>query len=1005
LMEWSRLRDVFIDEIIRLDGLGFQSLPMVCALCPKEGLYRCLDCFDSHVVCDGCMCASHKHHPLHRIEFWTGDFWKKSSLHALGLIVPLGHMGDVCKYSTKTDLTVIDTTGIHTVSVNFCECPFASVPHRTQLLRVRWWPATIDRPHTVATFTALDTFLQLSLQSKINMYDFYWSLVHLTDNTGTQKLKERYKEWLRCVHEYRHVYIAKRSARGHDPGGVQATKPGECTVECPACPQPGRNLPEGWENAEHKDRYKYALFLAMDANFRLKLKERGIRDEPLGDGWAYFVPSRPFKEHLSNYVGQPEMNMCESKHRAVDHANIRGNDKLAVNGVGGVNCSRHALNRNVGFGDLQRGEKYANMDYFVLSTLHDVKVKTIYLSYDIACQWFVNLPTRLGEYPFRLQVNPDLVVIVAVPKLHLVGHGPKCQTKYSLNYIPGSARTCGESIEQIWSGHNAVSMSTREMTPGCRQDTLDDHLGAWNFRKVVGLGECKQLLALLREAVPMKIKQNIQFDELSASRSPADIAKWHQMVQAYHADNTRPDPYSMPPSEGSSLAKVKLALAKEESEDATAGIVSPHETSASTFLYAGLDLEDQQRVLQASVATASSNSTIQAADIQQKRNALRHRIDAWRKIQAVYMPGVSASLQDRNPSDEDTSEPGNSELSKLFLPSSFPVAQQSAMLPGLAEKERRLRLAQAEDCLRQLRRHLRVRSTLWQYKKSSVSGQRATTRTRSYIDRFNEKIQRYARKYRAARATLHVLDPNGVWVERFKVLNSADIRGPQRDDGDHLDKGMQESEGRRGFTWIWLVPLAAGTDADDVTEEQDDMRVEWVKSKARAERWDEEVTLVAEEMRRTLAFLEWRACWWEGQVHRRVRDVGDTTPLQRRSVTPDILSGLRAYALKQAAIQRNLARHFAVLWVPFLSKHSLLPGVCAEWTSVVPATTASRSIPSAPRNRSLATPAILPHPELVDGIDDSDEIDEFGDDEVGGNGEDDGIYDELDDDTLASMTT
>ncbi|TDL13202.1 hypothetical protein BD410DRAFT_707921, partial [Rickenella mellea] len=264
---------------------------------------------------------------------------------------------------------------------------------------------------------------------------------------------------------------------------------GECAVECPACPHPGRNLPEGWENADKKDRYKYALFLAMDANFRLKSKERGIRDSPLGDGWSYFVQSRPFKEHVSNYVHQPEMNMCESKHRAVDHANIRGNDKLAANGVGGVNCSRHALNRKIGFGDLQRGEKYCNMDYFVLSTLHDVKVTTLYLSYDIACQWFVNLSSRIEEYPLRLQVNPNLVVIVAVPKLHLVGHGPKCQMKYSLNYIPGSARTCGESIEQIWSGQNAVSMSTREMSPGCRQDTLDDHLGAWNFRKVVGLGQ------------------------------------------------------------------------------------------------------------------------------------------------------------------------------------------------------------------------------------------------------------------------------------------------------------------------------------------------------------------------------------------------------------------------------------------------------------------------------------------------------------------------------------
>lgn len=31
--------------------------------------------------------------------------------------------------------------------------------------------------------------------------------------------------------------------------GVEATKPGELALVCPACPQPGRNLPDGWEKS------------------------------------------------------------------------------------------------------------------------------------------------------------------------------------------------------------------------------------------------------------------------------------------------------------------------------------------------------------------------------------------------------------------------------------------------------------------------------------------------------------------------------------------------------------------------------------------------------------------------------------------------------------------------------------------------------------------------------------------------------------------------------------
>ena len=43
--------------------------------------------------------------------------------------------------------------------------------------------------------------------------------------------------------------MLKRSGRGHDPAGIQATQEGECAVVCPACPQPGRNLPPNWRKA------------------------------------------------------------------------------------------------------------------------------------------------------------------------------------------------------------------------------------------------------------------------------------------------------------------------------------------------------------------------------------------------------------------------------------------------------------------------------------------------------------------------------------------------------------------------------------------------------------------------------------------------------------------------------------------------------------------------------------------------------------------------------------
>lgn len=48
--------------------------------------------------------------------------------------------------------------------------------------------------------------------------------------------------------EWRHLKLLKRAGRGHDSRGADGTKEGECVVLCPACPQPGKNLPDDWEN-------------------------------------------------------------------------------------------------------------------------------------------------------------------------------------------------------------------------------------------------------------------------------------------------------------------------------------------------------------------------------------------------------------------------------------------------------------------------------------------------------------------------------------------------------------------------------------------------------------------------------------------------------------------------------------------------------------------------------------------------------------------------------------
>lgn len=62
-------------------------------------------------------------------------------------------------------------------------------------------------------------------------------------------LQYRYPEFHRVFRIWRNLQALKYAARGHDPDGIDATAPGELTLECPACPHPQKNLPENWEDA------------------------------------------------------------------------------------------------------------------------------------------------------------------------------------------------------------------------------------------------------------------------------------------------------------------------------------------------------------------------------------------------------------------------------------------------------------------------------------------------------------------------------------------------------------------------------------------------------------------------------------------------------------------------------------------------------------------------------------------------------------------------------------
>ncbi|KAG6825043.1 hypothetical protein H0H92_005019, partial [Tricholoma furcatifolium] len=863
---------------------------------------------------------------------WNGHYFEQVSLFDLGLRIQLGHGGGPCPLpqAGPSEFIVVDVNGAHRVSIDYCDCSATLIHKRTQLLRSQWLPASQERPRTAFTFSVLKLYHELTLQGKTTIYDFYKTLMRRTDNNQLGNSPCRYEEFHHAFRIWRHLQMLKRGGRGHDAQGALGTSQGELAVECPACPHPGRNLPDNWDQAPLTVRWLYTLFLAMDANFKLRLKKRGLSDVDLAPGWAYYVEENAYQSHLSNYIEQPEINTCQSEHDAIARANVRNVPGHLVSGTGLILCARHALIRKNGVADLSKGERYCTMDYIALTTLLYSTVLYVVFSYDIACQWGKNLQARATDYPDALAaVTKRLEWTALVPRWHIIAHGEDCQTEHSLNYEDGVGRTCGEDVECGWSHTNQLSTSTREMGPSNRRETLDDHWGGWNWQKIVGFRTLFH--KRLQEALKMREKHRDVARKLTLTFSPQKIQDWSRIINEWklHRKLKLPserkilNPYAEP-VKVVNLQDVKRELAKEEAEQAAQGKLPAHEKIGPTeFLILGLELEEQQRTLTIEIKEMKSTKTSkQLADIQIKRTALQNRILRWRQAQIVYMPCVVALLSSTD-SGESILASGDFE-SSLCQPEKFPLHLPSSLspllrsqVPELAQKEERLRFAQADDSLAEIRRHRRIISGLYQFKKFNVSGtgNRPNTRIYSLFKRFNGRINRFAARYRAAYSALSGLNPSGLWTSRFQKLEPEHICGPGKEEKD-------ASNGRFAPSWIWLVPRLPSEDGDPEAElesEQqleDSMRIDWAKGMARLSRWEEEVDLVLEEMRRVIVYFGWQAAWWRAK--------GESV---NKTMDPSLRSGLLGYAERQANMFDQLGTSCAICWLPVLQK----AGVEPEW--------------------------------------------------------------------------
>ena len=228
-----------------------------------------------------------------------------------------------------------------------------------------------------------------------------------------------------------------------------------------------------------------------------------------------------------------------------------------------------------------------------------------------------------------------------------------------------------------------------------------------------------------------------------------------------------------------SVNDVRRELNVEESADLERGVMPLHTTLAGQLLVIMLELKEQQRVvanLRSQLREGRFNT--RSLSVDDKDVALRRKITLLQPIQKLYMPGLSELLEaDGEDEGGDTTLPLSSKYDcasaiSLFFPSSFssPAKRLAVCKEEFLAKELRLRIAQADDALYHLCKHLRVGSLIFDFKSEQTggTGQKENTRMMGMIHRYNNMALLDANRYQAGRhPEVPTLSRDRVTVSRY----------------------------------------------------------------------------------------------------------------------------------------------------------------------------------------------------------------------------------------------
>ena len=146
-----------------------------------------------------------------------------------------------------TYVRVVHTNGLHNIAMISCECRGHDLLPN-DLIAARLLPTSFERIRTLFTAQLLDHSRLCNLELKSSAYHYYHLLQRITNPMEPAKVVNLYREFRRMSRIWRWMKRLKWAGYGNTDRPASEVTAGTLTVFCPACPQPGINIPENWKD-------------------------------------------------------------------------------------------------------------------------------------------------------------------------------------------------------------------------------------------------------------------------------------------------------------------------------------------------------------------------------------------------------------------------------------------------------------------------------------------------------------------------------------------------------------------------------------------------------------------------------------------------------------------------------------------------------------------------------------------------------------------------------------